>query len=400
MTDLEGRLDLTLDCEDGRVAAVAVHNHRQTQAGRMFIGRRPEEVTAMLPLLFSLCGHAQLVAGLEAVEQALGVMSPPEVAAARRLMVAAETVLEQAQGVLRDWPALLGESPDLAAMRGLRAALGSLRGALFPEREWARPGGGRLVPDLPDLGRRLEEARRILEQAVFAGPVGYCLSDLCAWADWVRTGATAAARLLRHVEDHDLDGLGASAVPLLPELDRADLDAHLAADDGSFVARPLWQGRPHLTHPLVRRAGHPVVSALLLRHGTGVLPLLAARLADLVECLEELDRWERGHPARTGAGGGGEIVAGKMPALPGTSGLGLVHAARGLLAHRVELAAGKIARYQILAPTEWIFHPDGVIQGLRGLADDETTEARARLLVAALDPCVGCTIKILRKKVE
>ena len=122
MTDLEGRLDIALRCADAQVVEVAIVNRRQTQAGRMFTGRRPDEVAGMLPLLFSLCGHAQLVAGLEAMEQASGLVPDPATVNARRLMVVAETVLEQAQSVLRDWPMLLGEEPDMASARGLRAA--------------------------------------------------------------------------------------------------------------------------------------------------------------------------------------------------------------------------------------------------------------------------------------
>lgn len=392
MSDLEGRLDIALRCADGAVAEVAICNHRMTQAGRMFVGRRPGEVAAMLPLLFSLCGHAQLVAGLEALEQASGLVPDPATLAARRLMVTAETVLEQAQSVLRDWPALLGEAPDMVAARGLRAALGSLRGALYPDRDWARLGGGTLRPDADDLTRRLNEARRLIETAIFAGPAGYELGDLRNWSDWARTGATAAARLVRDIEDRDLGGLGAGPVPLLPALDRATLEARLAADDGAFLARPDWQDMPHLTHPLGRRASHPVVSAMLLTHGTGVLTLIAARLADLQAGLEEaeglknvLGAWASGPPQRLG---------GQDARAPG-NGLGLVEAARGLLVHRVELDNDVIARYQILAPTEWNFHPQGaLVHGLLGLADGDGLEAQARLLVAALDPCVACTITI------
>lgn len=388
--DLEGSIEVELLCGDGRVAEIAVRNRRPAGAGRMFIGRRPDEVTAMLPLLFSLCGHAQLVAGLEALEQAGGLIPSPATQAARRLMVAAETVLEHAQGILRDWPALIGEAPDLAAARGLRAALGSLRGALYPTREWARPGGGRLEPDLGDLARRLSEARRLIERAIFAGPTSYELGDLRNWTDWAQTGTTAAARLVRAIEEADAGGLGASPVPALPPLDRGALETVLAADDGAFLAQPVWRGAPHLTHPLARRAHHPLVGAMLLTHGTGVLTLIAARLADLHACLDEAEQLLAEIHDDPGA-------AEAQPPGDG-NGLGMVQAARGLLVHRIELAGGVIGRYQILAPTEWNFHPDGgVSQGLHGLAADGTLEAHARLLVAALDPCVVCSVMVIHK---
>jgi Ni,Fe-hydrogenase I large subunit len=76
-------------------------------------------------------------------------------------------------------------------------------------------------------------------------------------------------------------------------------------------------------------------------------------------------------------------------------GLGRVEAARGSLAHRVEIADGHIRRYQILAPTEWNFHPRGVLaQGLIESGPWHLDERLARLLVTALDPCVPYQIKM------
>ena len=71
--------------------------------------------------------------------------------------------------------------------------------------------------------------------------------------------------------------------------------------------------------------------------------------------------------------------------------------ARGLLLHRAVLAAGRVVEYQIVAPTEWNFHPAGpLVQGLEGdeAFDAALLERNARLAVQALDPCVACNIEI------
>jgi coenzyme F420-reducing hydrogenase alpha subunit len=63
--------------------------------------------------------------------------------------------------------------------------------------------------------------------------------------------------------------------------------------------------------------------------------------------------------------------------------------------HRVELADGLVAGYRILAPTEWNFHPAGVVvAGLAGsnlarLPDDAELKRRAALYITAVDPCVA-----------
>ncbi|HIJ30976.1 MAG TPA: Ni,Fe-hydrogenase I large subunit, partial [Gammaproteobacteria bacterium] len=72
-------------------------------------------------------------------------------------------------------------------------------------------------------------------------------------------------------------------------------------------------------------------------------------------------------------------------------GIGLSTAARGQLLHRVAVENSQIIRYQILAPTEWNFHPQGVVtQALQQLEPDTATvKQQASLIIHAIDPCVG-----------
>jgi Ni,Fe-hydrogenase I large subunit len=80
-------------------------------------------------------------------------------------------------------------------------------------------------------------------------------------------------------------------------------------------------------------------------------------------------------------------------------GLGWVETARGALAHLIELDAdgARIARYRILAPTEWNFHPRGALAaGLLGVHEPRRADLRRRALwlLQALDPCVEHTLRI------
>ncbi len=79
-------------------------------------------------------------------------------------------------------------------------------------------------------------------------------------------------------------------------------------------------------------------------------------------------------------------------------GVAQIEAARGRLIHAVEMEAGKVARYRILAPTEWNFHPSGAVaQGLARIAASEKREAcasLAKLLAISADPCVGAEVRV------
>jgi Ni,Fe-hydrogenase I large subunit len=87
-------------------------------------------------------------------------------------------------------------------------------------------------------------------------------------------------------------------------------------------------------------------------------------------------------------------------------GLGWVETARGVLVHLIDLegigadersGGERIARYRILAPTEWNFHPRGAVAaGMLGVHAPSADELRQRAdwLVQSLDPCVEYVLRI------
>ena len=89
-------------------------------------------------------------------------------------------------------------------------------------------------------------------------------------------------------------------------------------------------------------------------------------------------------------------------------GLGWCEMARGLLVHWVQLdPQGRIARYRVLAPTEWNLHAQGgaarLLAGLASAASGRVIQggasartfdfAQVRAVAAAYDPCVELHIE-------
>jgi hypothetical protein len=92
-------------------------------------------------------------------------------------------------------------------------------------------------------------------------------------------------------------------------------------------------------------------------------------------------------------------LAHQMVLQGGPSGLGWTEMARGLLLHWIELTPDgqHIAAARVLAPTEWNFHPRGVLAGaLAALPDQpaDTLAASARRLAVAFDPCVEIAVEL------
>ncbi|CUW40981.1 Hydrogenase expression/formation protein HupK [Magnetospirillum sp. XM-1] len=363
MLPVESSLAITLHLDGDRVGRVEIGSSRLVKASDMLNGRQPAQVLALLPTLYSLCGTAQGLAGLQAVENAAGIDAPAAQRTARRVLCQVEVVAEHAAASLRDWPALLGEEPDLSALKPLRPLIIAARKALYPAGDWTVPGGGRLAPDsaaLADILRGLGEA--------------------VARADDV------ADRLIERIEDENLEGFGAVPPCLMPAGGPPDLEARLAADhDGSYRARPDYHGGVFETGPLARQSGRPLMGLLMGQYGNGLMPRFSARMMEMASALREVEDLVQDLSGDSG---------GLPMARSDGSGLGVVEAARGLLAHRVELREGLLSAYRILAPTEWNFHPDGPLaRGLMGACGPDLA-GRAALLAASLDPCVPFRIEV------
>jgi hypothetical protein len=384
MADLAGSLNIELERRHGRVIG-NIGSSRPVAASRVFLGKRVEETTVGLPALFSICATAQACACASAFEAALGLSPEPRVTRLRRLLVDAETVKEHLWRMLLDWPGFLGQPPRARGMSAVMGAYAGLRTALRAEGLF-RPGAGAVEPDASAAGAALGELARLSADQILGAPPADWLertrtpADLLAWAG---DTDTPAAGLMREVRARGWTSLGRNPTAALPRLRVADLEPLLGgADADRFVALPLWLGRPRETSPFTRQRGQAPVAALTKALGNGLLPRLAAQLLELASL-------QRGLRAGLGNRDGPD----EPPAAPvgGGVGIALVPAARGMLAHRVRLDSGRVADYRILAPTEWNFHPRGVVaQGLSALpdADAEDLALRASLFVTAVDPCV------------
>jgi hypothetical protein len=433
MADFAGRLNIRLSRASSGLG-VAIESSRPVTACRVFVGRTVSETLQRLPSLFSICATAQANACVGACERALGHVPNPAAAELRRCLVDAETVKEHLWRILLDWPRFLGEAPRTPGMAAVMQGYGALRAALGAA-EVLTPGAESASGTDPTAaGRAMDQLARVSAEEVFGVPAAEWLArtkDPQDLAVWLRHSSTLAARVLRLANDAGWVALGATEVQALPELTADVLEDLLAGEGaGEFAAAPLWQGLPAETSPYTRNAGQPLVAQLAAEHGGGLLARLAAQLVELATLQEGLSEAiadpeklavkvahsalglprglrERAGVRGTAMGAATEMVSGGADAMAVSgaaerqagSGVGLaqVPAARGLLVHRVVLTGDRVADYRILAPTEWNFHPDGVVaRGLAGLpaGDEATLRRQAAMLITAVDPCVDYDVSI------
>jgi coenzyme F420-reducing hydrogenase alpha subunit len=109
---------------------------------------------------------------------------------------------------------------------------------------------------------------------------------------------------------------------------------------------------------------------------------LVARVVDLLRLAEP---------------GGADWLGHGALSLGAGQGIAWTEMARGLLVHWVRLDGGhahpQVAACRVLAPTEWNFHPQGVLaRALQALPPAPASGTAATRLAVAFDPCVSFRI--------
>ena len=378
---IEGELIVRLDCTARRVRQVTVRSTRPMLAARVLAGRTPTDAAAMVRRLFSICSGAQGAAAAAALAAA-GAIGRTQESGYRDREVMLEALQDTFWHLLIDWPNTMGQAPCATPVAAARFQIASSMRATDGTPRPLDPVAMRA------LGERLSA---VAAQTVFGMPPATWLGidDVEALQAWCARGETVPAALLHQVLAEQ-PTLGCSVTPLLPAPRRESLLGIVVPamrDDPAFAGAPIWAGAAVETGGLARMCHEPLVIALQERFGNAVVTRITARLTELARWLLELGQ-DDAAPAPSP-----RVLS--VP-LGNGEGLAAVETARGMLLHRARLVDQHVADYQIVAPTEWNFHPGGALAtGLVGLEAREDVQliGATRLAVHALDPCVAFRIE-------
>ncbi len=386
--NIEGRLDIRLRLSDGVVDTVDIQSSRPLLTPRIFTGKSVEYLLSTLPLLYSVCGTAQAHAAVTACEQALGIEEEDARSEFRERLVWLETTKEHLWRVLLDWPALMNLPPAPGGVGEIMQLIKRYRHDCFPNE---RPFFLGVMPSA-DAGQSTDtlvgELEDLLIRQVLGMPVFEWLSmDSCTdLLHWAGQSDSSAAAMLQYVQAKGWQALGAGSIDALPYLQQSFLQRQMdRLEADQFISAPQIANCCYETSPFVRVQDHPLVKAVAAEFGSGLFTRLVARLVELADIPNHLRSTD--------------VVAGIQESdhLPEGVGISQIEAARGRLIHRVVLENNVISRYQILAPTEWNFHPAGVLtESLKGLKFEsvELLKQQAALLINAIDPCVGYELQV------
>ena len=370
MSRLAGRIEVTIGWRDGRISSVEIHNSRPAVVSRLLQGKTYTEALTLIPMLFSVCGVAQQIASTEAVESALQTEifqteilqteilqreSSASVSRARQQLLLAENIRELGLRMARDW--LDDRSMAQQLMQWFVRIRAELQWSLAlnaqeqTEEQIQEPSNQNLK-----MTELVEDVRSILPGQ---DQLNECRQQLDAAFGDIRLNPGVSA----------MPALGSRAMmQLLPELERS------LKSEAGFAQQPSLLRQCYET-------GYAIADAEDSGADEKAHQTLTERFDRFVSALLALPD---------------QLLQPTPMILRNDQGMALVTAARGLLIHRVSLQDEIVTDYQLIAPTEWNFHPQGALLSmLEGVAVEyDRLEALVNRLIVLVDPCVDWSVGI------
>jgi hypothetical protein len=354
-----GRLHLRILWNGMTVLGIGVKSTRPP-ACRLLSGRSPEEAVKLVPLLFGVCGKAQQAAALASVSAAQGRDMQPLEKFERA--VRCEAMQEYLRQLLLDWPKRLG-LPQLE-MQFVR---------------W-HTALNVISADKGDAEDLLAEMYQVLLGATVTEWQQLDTHDRLFESMKDKRGLLVPIILALEFGESRLDFSGEQAgCDLMPIWTALEVGQKFAYQFGmEFAKKPQLDGKPMETGALAKTQHLPIIQDILRKRPARLLARLIARLVNLLEGVQAQRRIEQ-------------------IAIADGVGLSVVQTARGMLLHHVHIETGRIARYLIVAPTEWNFHPQGALARLIGLQECNLPRLVeiVELFAMSLDPCVEFEIEVI-----
>jgi Ni,Fe-hydrogenase I large subunit len=395
MKNIEGQLNIDLYPQRQNGARVELSSSRPLHASKIFIGKTPEQALSIIPLLFSICGIAQSRAALASIEQNIKHDIDPALETARDMLVLVENAKEHLFRLFIDWPRLFKLETDNNNLAYLSQIINEFKSALFQQGD-AFSLDSKLAEHCENANSLIDKLDQYLQQHVFCESTKNWLEikDINDLHQWAQQCDSVAANSIRIICDQGWASQGLTDAEQLPLLDENYLLKQFNSSNAEqFIAQPQWQGHCCETTTLSRQFEHPMIQALFKEFHTTLITRWVARLVELASIPDQLrNRLQQltDMVATTPV----NISANKKTVY----GLAQIEAARGRLIHRVGIEQGVISHYQILAPTEWNFHPQGLaaksLSSLVSSSQNDDLEQLAHLMINAIDPCVGYQLRI------
>jgi uptake hydrogenase large subunit len=390
--DLEGSIQIKLDCKNKNKLKVDCISSRPVNAVSVFENKPIAETLETLPMLFSVCSTAQARAAFLAWNDAIGFNLPEVINDSQKILLLLETLREHIWQIFINWPQLIDKESNIKILAQFSQLLIKIRNELFVEGKGFTPS---LVCQVkkPLLLHYIQQLKDMLAEYIFKLDVNNWLDKIenKGLRQWTSTFNTPATKMLEFIIDKNWQSLGATEIAPLPLLKNHQWKTFFSdQQQWALIKTPTWHQQCFQTSVFTRCLKNKRFKILTEFKAQGLLARYLSRLLELASIPNQLNELVDGLEP-------GDFKLEFMQTSSG-GGLSVVDAARGSLVHWLKIHNGLIKQYRILAPTEWNFHPNGVaVKGLETLSAENEVILRqqAKLWLNAIDPCVNYQLEIL-----
>jgi len=385
---IEGEIKISVVARSGQVESVSITSTRPLHITKLFAGKSIDSVADIMNAIYHLCNTAHRFAFLRLLDESTVIKLSQNEIKAYELLLDLETIREHCFSIASKWNQD-AEGTVNSNIINLLSTLKEINATLFLNTDPLS-----LVDKELQAFDSIEILTLKLEQQLQNLLLGFkcnaesVFKDMNSFNNWLKVGKSQGATFLNYLLQHQLNKIGNIEAFHLPDLDPKNISDFLYND--AYIQQPNYQDITYETTPYSRQSNHQLIKQLVNINGNGVFTRAASQLLEVFELLNKVKCNYRNIET--------EIISYnfQFPVLE-TSALVQLEAARGRLVHQLSIKDEKIKSYQILAPTEWNFHPEGVLNHMiRSLnfTDKEDLISKVKLLVNAVDPCVGYSVEI------
>ena len=385
---IEGEIKISVVARSGQVESVSITSTRPLHITKLFAGKSIDSVAEIMNALYQLCNTAHRFAFLRLLDESAVITLSQNEIQAYKLLLDLETIREHCFSIASKWSQDADNLIDTNIIN-LLATLKEINSTLFANTD-ALSLADKELQSFNSIDKLIIKLEQQLQNLLIGSKNNSesIFTDMDSFNNWLQVGESKSVTFLNYLQQHKLNEIGDVKVSHLPDLNLQEVSALLNND--AYIQHPSYQEITCETTPYSRQSKHQFIKQLVNAHGNGVLTRAVSQLLEVFELLNKVKHDYRDiEPENISY----NI---QLPVLE-TSALVQLEAARGRLVHQLSIENEKIKTYQILAPTEWNFHPEGVLNNMiksLSFTDKEDLIKRVKLLVNAIDPCVGYSVEV------
>lgn len=380
--NIQGQLSIALAPNNTGVNTT-ITSSRPLHAAQIFSGKSVSETLKLMPILFNVCGKAQAVTCVNAIESAICSPADQAVQSQREALVLIESLREHSLRILIDWPKFIDSDVEQRQLALTVQSLNTLMQMLEPEKLLSLEAKASSIST--EIVRQWQQCQQLLSQVIFATPIDdWQTFNEQEVENWSQKSHSKPAAFIAWLLQQQWKYAGSSDITPLPDINQLDFLNQLQTQSYEFISQPDWDYHCYELSWFNYQYDSPLISDLITKRSNGIYTRMVARLCEVADLIQQLNAFF-------------QLKSPLKMQISTIEGLAHTHAARGRLSHYVQLERHTIEQLWIIAPTEWNFHPQGVAaQSLCHLSiDDESTlRSQAELIIHAIDPCVDYQLHI------